>query len=495
MGKSKGGAKSYRYGFGIHMGLSRGPINSIVQIKIGDKIAWTGNQQETGVINIDAKNLFGGDKQEGGVYGPLIVMMGHSDQTCPPSLQAMTKHPMPGFRGMVSAFFDGILSSNTPYPKSWKYRVRRSTQGWQTAGQMGANPWYPEKCMIELDADTKIDDDPGTDDYGPQKIHAMNPAHILYELFTNPVWGRGLPPAKLNVSSWVTAANTLFDEKFGLCIRWNRRDTLESFARLILSHVNGVIYTDRQTGLITFKLIRNDYVVEDLPLYDTNSGLLSVDEASVSALAPGVNEVRVTYIDPVDGDEHSVSAQNLASFQANGGRANPILQQYLGVPTAKLAILLAQRDLRANAIALRRFKLTMDRRAWRIPPGGVFRLRNPIRGIGDIVVRVGNIDDGNLINGRVKITAVQDIFAFPLSSFITPQPPKPIRPDTLPTLKRRRVFELPYALLNRYMTPADFAHIEDDNGYVGVVAEKPTELSAGYEFRTKIGASTPDETP
>lgn len=502
MGKGSDPITGYKYYFGIHMGLARGPINELVEIKVGDKTAWSGSQADTGTFRINNPELFGGDKQEGGIDGTMDLMMGKPDQNAVAGLVGMLGHALPGFRRMVTAFYDGAISSNSPYPKAWKFRMRRSTKGWE-----GDAPWYPEKARIDLDGEPEhtvipewgIEGGPfyqeGQDYYTAKPIHAMNPAHILYECITNREWGRGLPASSLDIASFTVAADTLFEEKFGLCLRWTRRDNLQSFVQSVINHIGAVIYSDRQTALMTIKLIRKDYDSATLPIYDTDSGLLEIRESDASALGPAVNEVVVEYTDPITSDTRTVNAQNLASLQASRGVFNSLKKSYPGLPTAELARRIAQRDLRANAMSLRRFSLTFDRRAWKLPPAGVIRIRDTIRGITDVVVRIGRIEDGTLANGTISITAVQDVFALPDASFTTTEPPNWIKPNNKPILREHRAFEVPYFILRSAMTPADFDYIEDDAGYLGTVVEKPSELSLAYNLYVKPAAPTPDDYP
>lgn len=483
------GQNGYHYSFGIHMGISRGEVDELIEVQVGGKSAWKGSQAGNGSFQIDAPNLFGGDKSEGGIVGPLEVMMGGPTQVAVPSLVSMLGHALPGFRGMFTVFFNGRIGSNNPYPKPWKFRVRRTLKGWD-----GDAPWYPEKCQIILAGDPVFDDD-GNPTGQNTEIHAMNPAHIIYECLTNREWGRGLDVSIIDQASFQAAADTLFTEGFGLCMRWTRRDALEAFVQSVADHIACVIYSDRVTGLLNLKLIRKDYDVPSLPLYDTNSGILEIKDAVASALGPGINEVVVEYTDPVSGLTRTSSNQNLASLQATKGVFNSIKKSYPGLPTAALALRVAQRDLRANAMALRRFEITFDRRAWKIPPASVIRISDVVRGIGDVVVRVGRIEDGKLSAGSITITAVQDVFALPDASFIGNEPPNWVKPNNKPILKRHRAFEIPYFLLNGSMTPADFAFIKDDGGYLGTVVEKPSDLSLAYNLHVRPDAPTPDDNP
>lgn len=488
MGKRGGkGLNGWYYNFGIHMGIGRGPVDMLRQIKVGDKVAWSG-AATGGTININAPDLFGGDKSEGGIVGPFQLLMGESDQVAPSAMVRMLGHALPGFRRMFTAFFDGRVSANSPYPKAWKFRVHRALKGWD--GEV----FYPEKCVIELTGDPDRDED-GNVISDMTEIKAMNPAHIIYELLTNREWGRGLDASALNVGSFVAAADTLYDENFGLCFRWTRRDSLEAFAQSVIDHIGAVLFADRSTGLLTLKLIRNDYEPASLPVYDTTNGLLELSEANVSALGAAVNEIVVEYTDPVAGKTRTVSTQNLASLQATRGVFNSLKKTYTGLPTSALALRVAQRELRANAMALRKFTLKFDRRAWNITPASVIRISDTVRGIGDMVVRVGRIEDGTLEDGTITITAVQDVFGLPLTSFVGNEPPNWVRPNNKPILKEHRAFEVPYFLLNASMPPSDFAYIKDDGGYLGTVVAKPSDLSLAYNLFVRPEAPTDDDYP
>lgn len=73
----------YKYLFGIHMGICRGPVDELVEVRVGDRTAWAGSITGNATQYIDAPELFGGESGEGGVQGDLYVMMGASDQQAP----------------------------------------------------------------------------------------------------------------------------------------------------------------------------------------------------------------------------------------------------------------------------------------------------------------------------------------------------------------------------------------------------------------------------
>lgn len=141
----------YRYLFGIHMGIGRGPVDELCEIKVGDKRAWLGSVTSNASVPIDAYTLFGGEEKEGGVRGTLEVMMGGPTQTAGGGLAAMLGGPLPGYRRMFTVFFDGIVAMINPYPKPWKFRVRRALQGWD------GPVFRPDLAVISMVAESPVD--------------------------------------------------------------------------------------------------------------------------------------------------------------------------------------------------------------------------------------------------------------------------------------------------------------------------------------------------
>lgn len=455
----------HRYHFGTHMGIGRGPIDALVEVQVGDRTAWTGSLAATASVGIDQPNLFGGDDKEGGIAGTLTLLMGDAGQTVHGGLAAMLGGLVPAFRGVATIFFDGLMCSGGAYPKQWKFRVRRALKGWH-----GDNPWYPARAVVPM---------------GPQgAIQAMNPAHILYECWTNPDWGRGLAAARLDIPAWTVAADRLHAEGFGLCIKWSRQDTLASFMQGIIDHIGAVQYPDRTTGLIVLKLIRDDYNASTLPQYTPTTGLLGIDEDEVGAQPAATNEVVVRYKDPITNQQGQVRVRNLAAIHAaNGGGVNTATKDYPGVPTPQLALRLAQRDLKASSGFLKKFRVRLDRRAYKIAPGAVFRIADTDRGISNIVLRAGRVEYGTLTEGTITVTAIQDVFGLPATSFVGVQPSGYVPPDMTPALiQHRRFWEAPYVQHALFRGAANAAALPQGYAWPTSMAVRPTPLAQSYEM-------------
>ena len=607
-GGGKGGGEQttgYRYFFGIHMGIGRGPVDAIHEIRVGDRKAWEGNATGNGTIQIDAYDLFGGEGKEGGIKGALEVMMGGATQTASPGLLAMLGGPLPGFRRMVTAFFDGIIGMNNPYPKPWKFRLNRVLQGWDgpvfaptlaavpltvkrpedaaaplppvnyvkppagwtygtSGGGFGGNgatvngatvnggyfhgvgwrratmmplyfreggngssnprppsPQPPPAGWVVISTEPFIKghksggayfaaaDTPGY--YAPPDhaaaidpvrsdlttIMGMNAAHIIYECLTNREWGRGLGANRFDTASWEAAAQTLYSEGFGLCLKWVKGgDEIGTFVQSVIDHIGAAMFVDRTTALLKLKLIRGDYDFEELDVYDSESGLIEVRQSGSGVVAKSITGVAVTYRDQLSDEERVVTVNNPAALMAANGAPNVLKKSYPGIATPELATRVAQRDLLAGSTTLKRFTLVFDRRGARIEPGSVIAIKDLSRGIPKTAVRVVTFEEGPLGDGKILINAVQDVFALPDVSYAADVPSNWVAPSGRACVPAdQRVIEAPYFMLAGQMSAADLDYTPDDAGFAVVMSAKGNPMNVEYKISVRDTAPTPDDTP
>lgn len=485
-GGSKKQTVGYRYSWDVQAGLGRGPVDEIVAIVADKKTVFAGYLGEISTntsLYIDKPNLFGGDDTggEGGIQGTLEVMMGEPDQTPTERLRKLLTGFVPGFRGLVTTLYSGVISSYAASPKPWSYRVRRTVKGWD------GTVWYPEKAMIKLsNLEGQLDDE---DNLTAEQIsnlrtiYAMNPAHILVECATNRDWGRGLSLDDLNLESYRKAADTLYSEGFGLCLRYNRQTSLDNFVQQILDHVGAAQYGDLNTGKLVLKLLRDDYRADDLPLFTYDNGIIAVqdDDSTSSDAAP--NELVITYHDPVTHTDGEVRAQNLGAIQSVGLISSST--EYMGIPTHDLASRVAQRDLEVSASGLTRLILEFDRRGGVLAPASVFRIHLPDRNIDNMVLRVGSIEERD--DGRLKIKAVQDVFGLPATSYSSgDQESAWVPPDaTAQPITDSQAFEVPYVLLASQLSAADLDYLDITSSYLSVMATKPNNMAVSYLLQTQ----------
>ena len=93
----------YWYGLGAHLALCHGPVDAVTEIRVGERVAWSGNVTASTTITIDSPTLFGGKEREAGVQGAVDVPMGEAAQGKNAYLQGVLGSAIPAFRGSGTA--------------------------------------------------------------------------------------------------------------------------------------------------------------------------------------------------------------------------------------------------------------------------------------------------------------------------------------------------------------------------------------------------------
>lgn len=141
-GSSSKAIIGYKYHLGLHMALCHGQIDTITEIQVDDKVAWTG-ETSGGKITVDAETLFGGDKREGGISGDVDIVPGSSSELPNGYLQSILGASIPAFRGVASAVLNQCYVGNNPYIKPWAFQTSRIHKL-----SDGLVQWYDEKSEV-----------------------------------------------------------------------------------------------------------------------------------------------------------------------------------------------------------------------------------------------------------------------------------------------------------------------------------------------------------
>lgn len=448
----------YKYFMGVHAILCHGEVDEISEFIIGERSAWEGSVTENKTIAVVKPDLFGGNDGEGGVVGGIDFMLGGKTQPVNSYLSSKISGRVPAYRGLVSAVFRGYSRgfqwcAMSPYFKSPWFRVRRTLKGWSRG-----TPWFPEKAIVgEVD---------------------MNPAHIIYESYTDQEWGMGYSPEDLDDANFRQVATTLHNEGFGLSLLWIEQDSIGNFIDLILKHIDGVRRYDIRTGKLQIKLLRDDYELADLPELD-ESNILSVSSFQRTAWADTVNEVIIKYTDRSQ-NETTVTVQNLASIDAQGAVVSKT-NTYVGIREIDLARRVGMRDLANVSSPLAKVTLICNRVAWDWMEGDVFKFTWPKLGISGAPFRVIKIDKGTLAKGQITIEAIEDFFKMPTEAYIASQKSAWVDPRSLPSpVVNSKVVESPYWDVVRTLSEATFNALPAGWAFVEIFATKPT--SDAYHF-------------
>jgi hypothetical protein len=452
----------YWYGLGMHMVLCHGPVDEVTEVIVGEKTAWTGSVTTNDSISISRRDLFGGEEREGGVDGTLDVMFGGAGQTPNAYLQSQLGTNIPAFRGVLSVAWRGLVSAMNPYIKPWRFRVKRIPRA-----------WYPAKAEIGGDA---------------------NPAHIIRECITNPTWGMGYPDADIDNASFTAAADTLYAEGFGLSILWDQEQTIEDFILSILRHIDGVLYVHPRTGKFTLKLARDDYSAASLPTLSP-SNVLRIEELTRLSWGEIVNQVTIQYRDGQTDKDASITVQDIAAIQAQGGVVATTVR-YPGISKGELANRVAMRELKQLSSALAKVTLVANREASNLDIGSVFKLAWPPYGIAEMVMRVARISYGELTAGQVRIEAVQDVFGLPNAIYTNPPPTgwqDPISPPA--PCPAQMAYEVPYWQIVKDVVgewPSLLNDIDPTEGIVAALGARPSADAIDYQAMRWAGSAWVD---
>jgi len=286
----------YRYFAGLHLVFCHA-LDHLKKIIVGDEIAWEGDITASQTIFINQPQLFGGDSKEGGIVGNVDICFGEASQPKNSYLQSILGSSIPAYRGLFGLVINHCqVSAINPYLKEWSILGTRTATGWR------------EDLANITASDGLID---------------MNPAHIIRETLTNTSWG-GLayPTADLDDASFASAAYILAQgtdsrqEALGLSLLWSEDSSVEDFIGLVCNHIDGILFFSHVTGLLTLRLIRNDYTLAMLPILNESNVIELVDFITPTCLET-VNQVTVNWVDR-DNNSRSTTVQDIAGISRSG---------------------------------------------------------------------------------------------------------------------------------------------------------------------------------
>lgn len=360
-------------------------------------------------LDVNAPDLFGGYQHGGGVFGPVRVYWGLVGQTADPTLDEMfsqalsdatgatadgrVDHFVPNYERMAHVVF-GVSDHSVGGPGFQRFNFGES-------GQVPPLYFVVRRCPSNLGLDATITNING----------GANPAEVVYECLINTVWGAGVPTNQIDQASFIAAANTLAAEGFGFNLSLTSAQPLDTVVTEVMRYIDGQLQQDPITGLLELTLNRNDYVVADIPLIDeSNATEPNLTRPSWSSL---VNEVRVIYTRVVSGIFKTVPTQPIQDLaaQRNFGAINSTTVEFPAVVDVLLANSLGARTLRVLSTPLAQLTFKTSRVAADFKIGRPFRYSWALHGIVEHVFRVIDVDYGNLSNGQITVTAVEDIFA------------------------------------------------------------------------------------
>lgn len=447
----------YLMGLQLGIGIPTGGTTTITKIYFDEKVAWEGSVSVDGTaIDIDEPALFGGKENGGGVVGTVRFYTGSFTQAINTYLQGVVPDStiLPAYRGMCYVVFEHVNMGESPNIKKISFEVETIPNLLALGG-------------VGVDGDA-------------------NPAEVIYDILRSE-WGRlGITSASIDSVSFTTVGAQLETELNGVALSVQSSNTGADVLEEVLKQVDGIIYEDPPTKQIKLSLIRDDYNIDTIPLFD-ETNILEVVEWGKSTWLETINQVRVLFNARSDNyNSRPALAQDMAniSFQ---GKVRTSLVNYPGVTNAALANKLAARDLATLSIPLAKMTIAVNRNSSTLLPGEAIKISWPDYGLEQIVMRVLRFDLGELDDGRVLLYLVQDRFSIKDTIYADPPDTNFVAPVVAATAASiRNITETPRWLNLRGIT----AGLADDADFSHVLhcAVKPTVLETFFQAQVSEDA-------
>lgn len=320
---------------------------------------------------------------------------------------------------------------------------------------------------------------------GSGALGMMNPAHVIYDAITSrrENGGMGEPVGRVNDASFRAAADLFYNEVFGVCCTWYGGESAEQFIERICTVAGVTLSQSSVDGMYYLFPLRE--VADPETLFTLTDDDIIEFEAEPALPPESINQMQVKWFDPMTREERiTAPVQALGAIEDAGG-VIPEVREYYEIPYEELALRVADRDLRSFSSALWRLRLTCTSRVYGLQKGMQIRVMAPLRGFADMIVVVGDVDEGTLTEQEISLVLLQDVFSLPDASFVEAQPP--LAPPTIGdpvNIADVVAIESPYVELAASMREADLQLVGEETGFLVVGAVQPGN-GTQYQLATK----------
>lgn len=391
------------------------------------------------VFVFNAPDFLGGIEKDGGVAGTLRIAKGTQTQNANAYVESVLGRTRSAYRGLCFAVFEAFYLGTRENIPTIAFVVQRFPN---TLGMIGGKH--------------RIGDD-------------ANPACMIYELLTDLKWGGQLPSARIDAANFIAIGETLFDEGYGLSMLVNSARTAEDQIAEILRHIDGVLFTDPETGMMSLTLARDDYDLATLPLYNESS--ITSFQFSRGSWSETKNTLLLQFVDrAADFTVRTMPLRDLANIVGRGGVVDAEQISMLGFSEPLAAIKRGHVALKTLSYPLLTGKLQVNSREARdLRPGSVVKVDWPPEDMVGVVLRITRISYGDPMGNRVEMDCIEDIFSLTNATYTVPPVSNWVNPVSAPNpLVAEYAFEAPYQLTGaeaRYIVTVGSRYSSIDEGY------------------------------
>ncbi len=457
----------YRYYLGLQLAFSRGVVEGVDRIWMGDKVLRSG--ETAADVLVDLPQLFGGPEKGGGVKIHFKWYFGTGTQTADSYLANHQSPPV-----AYSHTFHAVLTDGAGGPAY----IGEAAQVRNIAIEAFR---YPNQLAV-TGGKHRIGDE-------------ANPICFLYELLVaNTDWGIQFSESDTLLVGTVAqgalraVAEQLADEGIGYTIVFDRELSVTDMISEIERHVDGAFRLDVTDG--KYKIILARPTVGAIPVVDSsNSKTISFTRGGWGDTR---NELRVSYLDR-EKEYNSTFAMDfeLANREIVGSRSIQSLN-FPGIKNATLANLSAAREMLGMSYPLARGSLELNRTLWKLQRGDVFDWTDEDEGVVSMRCRIIKIRYGDDQKRKIVADFVEDIYRLETTGFVDPPPSQWQPPIFDPAaVIDARIWEAPAQLAPSPFQPLMLAI---RNGGLQIEYDIYTDVNGGtdnFELTNTVSTWTP----
>lgn len=403
-GGKGGGGKSTTSGYDYFLvwdyGLCMGPVDAIGKIltQPGQKNGATGTTFSADYQDV----LYSGDDDG----GEIRIYRGSDTQTrqVGESHAVGTLAPANNYRHVCFAAFGlNLLPRSDPVD----FKIGQSPAPHTYTFEITRWPKALDASDVPVPGlQTKVTSNPAD----PEWLDA-NPIAILWETFTNQIWGQGLSPDYLDTASWVAASQYCFDWKIGMSLALGEQDSVSHLYDTIRSHVDLVLAWDG-SKIVAYILSDRSQMAARRKVV-TKESIVGEISMTRPSWADTVNELRCEFIDRQGNYQKSiVLTQDLANLNITGGLRSKKVD-FVGFTYRPTAEKQALRLLRELGTPRGQLKFTTNRFHANLRPGDLIELvweefNDSVVTTFWVVVDISDDDQSAL---GVEVSCVEDLYA------------------------------------------------------------------------------------
>ena len=324
----------------------------------------------------------------------------------------------------------------------------------------------------------------------PDMTPDMNPAHIIRECLTNSDWGQGYGESDIDDDNFRAVADTLHEEGLGISLIWDRSMSIENFIEEVTRHIDASLYVSRSTGKYNLKLIRKDYVVEELLVLD-KTNVSSISNPNRVTFGEFSNSVTVKFWNWKTQNEDSVTVSDTALARIQDGNLIDSSVNYPGFTTKRNAVIAATRDLRSLSSGTFSCTVIANSEAENLNIGSAVILNWPEWELDNVVMRVTGISFGDGINNKIRINLSEDVYSTSSDIEVDDSGTDWVDPSQPPQVIENQIsLEIPYyeAVQNYGQTNVD--NVISTNSAVGYIASAASRPSGAFNARMWVNSGT-----